>query len=146
MKKNRLLFPILLLLAMVGCDGDDGSGELYKPFVGQWQQFACGNPDITDDHPLLKEIGLKTIADHPSFQVNGHIIEFLEDGTSPRFKHTNHYRVDSEFVYYESGNANEISLNQYRYTFIGPDTLHLERPDVGGPWPAPSYDTYKRLK
>ncbi|MDR1345035.1 MAG: hypothetical protein LBJ39_06750 [Tannerellaceae bacterium] len=144
MKKNKLLFFTLLLM-MAGCDDDYVyNGNLL---IGQWQEIARGNPDITDDHPVLKEAGIKA-ADLEAFRPDGHIIEFLENGT--KLHHGSDqvmpYETDKEFLYYYKGD--EYNEFIYRYTFTGPDILRLDivTGNIINVWPGITYNIYKRIK
>ncbi|MDR1344933.1 MAG: hypothetical protein LBJ39_06225 [Tannerellaceae bacterium] len=144
MKKNNLLFFTFLLMT-AGCGGDYVYDESL--LVGQWQEIARGNPDITDDDPLVKELGIKA-ADLSRFQPDGHIIEFLENGT--RLHHSSNqvlpYEADKEFIYHNKGNENYESI--YRYTFTGPKILRLDfvKGNMVGIWPGITYNIYKRIQ
>lgn len=115
MKKRIFLITVFALLALAGCDNDEDTLKYRQPFLGQWQEIARGN-----DH-------------HPELEPDGHILEFLPDGTH-RYLHNDgtvgsarSYRADAKFLYYGSGK--DPDGHTYRYTFIGTDTLLLDYVD-----------------
>lgn len=115
-----------------GCQKDKDDTRYKQPFIGKWQQFECGNPDV-DDHSLFKP--------------NAHTLEFFEDGISLRYETRKYdYQVDSEYLYYNSGKAPDGFT--YRYTFTGPDILRLDYVNgaMPGIYPQITYDIYKRIK
>jgi hypothetical protein len=160
MKNNKFLFLILMLISAIvvgGCSKDKDKnveeieiievpevpsdpeppeppqnvGDFYKSFIGQWQEIARGN-----------EL-------HPELEPDGHIIEFLPNGTLPSRSGDGsgrEYRVDAEFLYFDSGRSPDG--HTYRYTFSDPDTLRIDyaagaKDDSMG---TPTFHIYKRLK
>jgi hypothetical protein len=83
--------------------------ELQKPFLGKWKEIAHGN-----------SIKLELPPD------DGHVIEFLPDGTyyGPFWKDdsTANYRTGAKVLYLKSGEVERT----YRYSFIHTDTLRLD--------------------
>ncbi|MDR2118163.1 MAG: hypothetical protein LBP25_01310 [Tannerellaceae bacterium] len=136
-KTIYLLLAFALLLAG-GCkDNNEEMLKYQQPFLGQWQEIARGNetfPELTPD---------------------GHVIEFLTDGTMPggtyhsRFpsgNRTDNYRVDAGSLYLNSGKPRDGYT--YRYSFAGPDTLRLDL--IYGmrtlSTDTPIFNIYERLK
>ncbi|MDR2118165.1 MAG: hypothetical protein LBP25_01320 [Tannerellaceae bacterium] len=133
-KTIYVLLAFALLLAG-GCKDDSEEMLKYQqPFLGQWQEIARGNdyyPELTPD--------------------DGHIIEFLPDGTYQAVwgnggVSTRHYRVDAECVYYDNGTRPYGHID--RYSFTGTDTLRLDYVDgaITMSMATPTFNIYKRLK
>ena len=138
MNKTIYLISAFLLLLVAGCkDNNEDMQKYLQPFLGQWKEIARGNewfPELTPD---------------------GHVIEFLPDGTMPggtyhsRFPSVNptdNYRANAEFLYLNSGKAPDGYT--YRYAFTGADTLRLDY--VAGVIPlsmdVPYFNIYERLR
>jgi hypothetical protein len=140
-KTIYVLLAFALLLAG-GCKESDDNSRMEvspEPFLGQWQEIARGNetyPELTPD---------------------GHVIEFLEDGTMPKKTYhsaawiegreeTDHYRLDTEFLYLNSDNTDNKYI--YRYSFTGTNTLRLDLiygntlKSMG----IPTFNIYERIK
>jgi hypothetical protein len=142
LQKTIYVLLALALLLLGGCKDSDNNSRMEvspEPFLGQWQEIARGNetyPELTPD---------------------GHVIEFLEDGTMPKKTYhsatritdreeTDRYRVDAEFLYLNSGKQD--TEYTYRYSFIGTDTLRLDliygiRTLSPG---TPTFNIYERIK
>jgi hypothetical protein len=133
---KQILFILFALLLAGGCkDSDDNSHVEVTPelFLGQWKEIARGNetyPELTPD---------------------GHVIEFLPDGTYHRFLNsgdvlTRSYRVDAEFLYLDSGTIPDG--HTYRYSFTGTDTLRLDYVDgaIELSMGTPEFHIYERIK
>jgi hypothetical protein len=136
------LIPVLALLipAECGYNNDDIGGDIPDPpehILGKWQEIARGNEMF------------------PELPSDGHVIEFLPDGTMPggiyhsaamRGSRTESYRVDAEFLYINGGKPDDGYT--YRYTFTGTDTLRLDCVDgiVTYSPGTPAFNTYERLK
>jgi hypothetical protein len=139
---KQILFILFALLLAGGCKESDNNSRMEvspEPFLGQWQEIARGNetyPELTPD---------------------GHVIEFLEDGTMPQKTYhsaawiegreeTDHYRLDTEFLYLSSGMPGEEYT--YRYRFTGTDTLRLDcvRGMVHYSMGTPTFNIYERIK
>jgi hypothetical protein len=120
------------MIAAGGCQKDKDDTRYRQPFIGKWQQFECGSSDV-DDQSLFKP--------------NGHTLEFFENGTSLSYgTRKRNYRVDSEYLYYNSGKDPDGFT--YRYTFTGPDTLRLDyvNGNINAIYPQVTYNIYKRIK
>jgi hypothetical protein len=122
LKVNRMkpihLFLAFALLIAAGCkDDSDTEGDSLvridpsQHILGRWQEIARGNDMF------------------PELEPDGHIIEFLPDGTYNTIWNsgtvtTRRYRIDAEFVYLNSGTGPDGHTD--RYTFSGTDTLRLD--------------------
>jgi hypothetical protein len=141
---QKTIYLLLLAFALLtpgGCkESDDNSHVEVTPelFLGQWKEIARGNetyPELTPD---------------------GHVIEFLEDGTMPQKTYhsatrrtgreeIDHYRVDTEFLHLNSDSTDNKYI--YRYSFTGTNTLRLDLiygstlKSMG----IPTFNIYKRL-
>jgi hypothetical protein len=131
MDKISYLISVFLLLLAAGCKDDSDDMQKYlQPFLGQWQEIACGN----DDNPELTS--------------DGHVIEFLSNGTFIRGTGTGTCRADAEFLYYDSGTPPDGYT--WRYTFTGTNSFLLDMVDglVNYDYPSstPTFHLYKRIK
>jgi hypothetical protein len=103
--------------------------ELPNPFPGEWKEVARGN----DAYPELPP--------------DGHVIEFLPDGTI--IYHggwTRSYRAGTKYMYYDSEKSfDEQSV--YQYSFTGTDTLRLDiiRAMVTTLPTTPHFNIYERI-
>jgi hypothetical protein len=133
---KQILFILFALLLLGGCKESDDNSRIEvspEPFLGQWQEIARGNetyPELTPD---------------------GHVIEFLTDGTYYKFLNNGDvliksYRVDAEFLYLDSGKPDMEYT--YRYSFTGTNTLRLDivygivQESMG----TPRFNIYERIK
>jgi hypothetical protein len=139
---KQILFILFTLLLLGGCKESDNNSRMEvnpEPFLRQWQEIARGNetyPELTPD---------------------GHVIEFLEDGTMPQKTYhsttrrtgreeIDHYRLDTEFLYLNSDNTDNKYI--YRYSFTGTNTLRLDLiygstlKSMG----IPTFNIYERIK
>jgi hypothetical protein len=138
MKPIHLFLAFALLIAG-GCKDDSDTEEdslvMIDPsqhILGQWQEIARGNDMF------------------PELEPDGHIIEFLSDGTYNAIWNsgtvtTRRYRIDSGFVYLDNGGIPDG--HTWQYIFTGIDTLLLDY--VTGikeeTMQSPSFHIYKRL-
>jgi hypothetical protein len=139
-KLISILFVLLSFFALLiptGCgDNNDEDLSLLEPaqrILGKWQEIARGNDMF------------------PELEPDGHVIEFLADGTYHAFLisgdvSTRSYRIDAEFVYYDGGTP--PGGHTYRYSFTGTDTLRLDyvsgnKTDSTG---TPRFNIFKRIK
>jgi hypothetical protein len=121
-----ILFALLLLAA--GCKDDNDDMQKYlQPFLGQWREIGRGNDT------------------YPELTLNGHVIEFLPDGTFIRGTGTGTCRADAEFLYFDSGTAPDGYT--WRYTFTDADTLRLDYVDglISKSMGTPHFYIYERL-
>jgi hypothetical protein len=130
------LFLAFALLTAAGCkDSLDPSQQI----LGKWQEIARGNEMF------------------PELEPDGHIIEFLPDGTMPggtyhsivmRDSQTESYRLDADFLYLGSGKYPDGYI--YKYSFTGTDKLRLEIVDGAVYYiystRTPKFNIYQRLK
>jgi hypothetical protein len=127
--KRVFFILIALLLLPAGCkDGDEDMQKYLQPFLGKWKEIGCGNdryPELTPD---------------------GHVIEFLPDGTFIRGTGTDPYWADAELLYTYSGKSPDGYT--WRYTFTGTDTLRLDYVDglISESMGTPHFYIYERLK
>jgi hypothetical protein len=137
-KKILFIFFLPALLSLAGCNKDDVPNlknmteqEIQALFVGEWEEIERGNDEYSE------------------LATNGHIIEFLADGSylTSLSDVRRHYLLDSEFLYLDGGKAPDG--HTYRHTFIGNrNKLQLDyvagnKTAMGG---APTFRIYKRIK
>jgi hypothetical protein len=132
--KRICLFLFLALAAAGGCEGGKETTDPSQLIVGKWQEIARGN------HM------------YPTLPPNGHIIEFLADGTHLCFSdngsvlQARRYRVGDGYVYYDSGKAPDG--HTYRHTFAGAYTLRLDHVDgaIQMSGFTPTFNIYRRIR
>jgi hypothetical protein len=136
MKTLYLFFALALFLPEECRDyhdgGDTGASDPSQLILGQWKEIARGNDT------------------YPELEPDGHIIEFLPDGTYHAFwsngnESTRRYETDVKFLYLDKG---DIYEHIYRYTFTGTDTLRLDYVygDIEMSMGTPQFNIYKQIK
>ncbi|MDR2810850.1 MAG: hypothetical protein LBB84_09915 [Tannerellaceae bacterium] len=140
--KTFSIIPIFFALSYLSECGDYYNIEpTAKTILGKWQEIARGNDW------------------YPELEPDGHIIEFLPDGTMPEGTYhsgsftlsligirTSSYQIDEEFVYLNSGKP--LIGYTYQYSFSGTDTLRMDL--ISGvrtfSMGTPLFNIYKRVK
>ncbi|MDR2388402.1 MAG: hypothetical protein LBD89_01270 [Tannerellaceae bacterium] len=142
--KAFYLIPVLALLFLAGCTDNNNEEDIEiieeeieiisdpsQHILGQWQEIARGNEMYPEVEPNWDEI-------FPELVPDGHILEFLADGTMlgrtyhrtvwigilPETIHSDSYRLDTDFLYINDGKFPDGYT--YQYSFTGANTLRLD--------------------
>jgi hypothetical protein len=132
--KTFSIIPVFFALSYLGeCGFYNEPEPTPETILGQWQEIARGNNT------------------YPELEPDGHVIEFLPDGTYHAFFSngavaTRSYQIDDKFVYYGSGKSPDG--HTYRYRFIGTDMLRMDYVDgvLEESMLTPTFHIYKRVK